>query len=99
MITCKECKFWRKRIVYENVFVKKPTEHTNGYHKKVNMTKKREFESGVCKSKKFIIGFDDDMENSDELVYCDGEEYSVSLSTGENFGCIHGVKKELINGL
>lgn len=32
--------------------------------------------------------------NSDDLSYCDYEEYSASFSVGENFGCIHFEKGE-----
>lgn len=49
---------------------------------------------GKCKSEKFLYQETDEDSKKDELIYWDYESYSAGFKTGENFGCIHFVKKE-----
>ncbi len=44
---------------------------------------------GSCSHKAFVEGASGDPVPDDGLVYSDWEDYSASLQTGMNFGCIH----------
>jgi|GEM_PF-2943359 len=75
---CKKCKHWERN--------KKHYEHQT-----VN------FNYGNCDSPKFKYdgGYAEEQESEkDNLFYYDSEGFSACFSTGEDFGCIHFVKKD-----
>lgn len=54
---------------------------------------KKENFFGDCSCPKFVYDVTSEersqLENSDQLSYCDNEAYAAHFSTGKNFGCVH----------
>lgn len=50
---------------------------------------------GSCESPKIVYQEAEENSKKDELIYWDHESYSAGFKTGENFGCVHFVKKEV----
>lgn len=72
---CKDCKFYK--------FYREEDIWDDSNFTKTGKTIKL----GECTNKK--IRYTDQMENDDELIYYDSEDYSAALYVGELFGCVH----------
>lgn len=99
---CKTCKHWDDSEVSINYYFDEAKHDkclicgdvVEGYHYREKHLKEKHkdlppVKFGKCKNDKLIIDWPHMNIASDCLLYCDGEEYSVSLSVGQNFGCVH----------
>jgi len=53
-----------------------------------------EIYAGKCNSMKLLFGDPREITTKDELLYVSGDDYHSSVSTGEEFGCIHWLSKK-----